>query len=100
MTKKASEKKSPDQINLSFKNNEEEKKLYAWLKQKLNPGIFLKEIAYREYLVEIGKLQYVPTQNQTVYTGAEDVSQEHPEPAKTVLVKNDYGFADDDEDDE
>lgn len=93
MSKKISERKSPDQIGLSFKNNAEEQKLYAWLKQKLNPGIYLKELAYKEYLIETGKLQYIATDNlQPTST-----SSQNDEPIKTEIAMNPYGFDDDDE---
>lgn len=93
MVKKISERKSPDQIGLSFKNNAEEQKLYAWLKQKLNPGIYLKELAYKEYLIETGKLQYIETDNlQNTST-----SSRNDEPTKTEIAANPYGFDDDDD---
>lgn len=96
MGKESPKKKSADQIGVSFKNSEEEQQLYKWLKGKLNPGIYLKEIAYKEYLIETGKLQYVSTQPPSDNTpAAEEPSQ--PESAKTTLIKNEYGF-DDDED--
>lgn len=99
MSKKSPEKKSADQIGMSFKKNEEEQKLYEWLKRKLNPGIYLKEIAYREYLIETGKLQYVPTQPSSDNVPATEEPAQ-PEPAKTTLIKNEYGFADDEDEDE
>lgn len=97
MSKKVSEKKSPDQIGLSFKNNEEEQKLYTWLKQKLNPGIYLKEIAYREYLIDTGKLQYAPTQPLQTDIDTSAVESAPSEPVKTEVAKNPFGFNDDEE---
>lgn len=40
------------QLNISFKENDTELELYTWVKQKLNPGTYIKELLYSDYLAE------------------------------------------------
>lgn len=40
------------QLNLSFKENQTELELYDWVKSKLNPGVYIKELLYSDYLAE------------------------------------------------
>ena len=45
------------QLNLSFKENPTELELYDWVKSKLNPGVYIKELLYTDYLAEKNGLQ-------------------------------------------
>lgn len=40
------------QVNVSFKENDTELELYNWVKSKLNPGTYIKELLYSDYLAE------------------------------------------------
>lgn len=40
------------QLNISFKDNETEIELYNWIKSKLNPGTYAKELLYINFLEE------------------------------------------------
>ena len=52
------------QLNISFKENDTELELYNWVKSKLNPGTYIKELLYSDYLSEKnGILRTIPLQN-------------------------------------
>lgn len=66
------------QLNLSFKENQTELELYEWVKSKLNPGVYIKELLYSDYLAEkngVARTTFIP-KNDTVENTVEDIDEE------------------------
>ena len=65
------------QLNISFKENDIELELYNWLKGKLNPSSFAKEILYQGYLADRGD-QVGVTTNESHNSNSKETKEETP----------------------
>lgn len=72
------------QLNLSFKENQTELELYEWVKSKLNPGVYIKELLYSDYLAEKNGTSRSVTKN--LQTNEKTV--ENPTPIEETNVDN------------
>lgn len=66
------------QLNISFKDNDTERDLYLWIKSKLNPGTYAKELLYSEYLAEKNGLTktFAQVEQVAVSQKADEVEEE------------------------
>lgn len=72
------------QLNLSFKENQTELELYDWVKSKLNPGTYIKELLYSDYLSEKNGVPRSVTKN--LQTNEKTVG--NPTPIEETNVDN------------
>lgn len=88
------------QINVSFKENEIELELYEWIKSRLNPGSFIKEAMYQEFLIEKGEISRTISNNTTTQGQSEVKVEKTEEPIQVqeeviqeaIIEDDEYGM--------